>query len=62
MIIERAHDLLPTRQGVHGLDALDFRPLEGIQHSVLLLEHRVRRQHLTIAFIAGLTGCCCENE
>ena len=62
VIIERARDLLLTRQGVHGLDALDYRPVEGIQLAVLVHEHRVRRQHLTIAFIARLTGCCCENE
>lgn len=62
MIIERAHDLLLARQGVHGLDAMDYRPVEGIQLAVLVLELRVRRQHLTIAFIARLIGCCCENE
>lgn len=62
MTIERAHDLLLARQGVHRLDALDYRPVEGIKLTVLVLEHRVRRQHLTIAFIAWLTGCCWENE
>ena len=45
-IIERTHDLLLARQGVHGLDALDHRPVEGIQLAALVLEHRVRRQHL----------------
>lgn len=37
MIIERAHDLLLARQGVHGLDAMDYRPVEGIQLAVLVL-------------------------
>ena len=29
-IVERAHDLLLTRQGMHGLDAFDHRPVEGV--------------------------------
>lgn len=43
VIIERAHDLLLAHQGVHGLDAMDYRPVEGIQLAVLVFEHRVRR-------------------
>ena len=62
VIIERVYDLLLARQGVHRLDTPDYRPVEGIQLAAFVLEHRVRRQHLTIAFIARLTGCCCENE
>ena len=61
-IVERAHDLLLARQCVHRLDALNHCFIEGIQIAALVLEHRVRCQHLTIAFIARLTGCCCENE
>ena len=45
-IVERAHDLLLARQGVHCLDSIDHRPIEGIQLAALVLEHRVRRQHL----------------
>ena len=43
VIIERAYDLLLAHQGVHGLDAMDYRPVEGIQLAVLVFEHRVRR-------------------
>ena len=45
-IVERAHDLLLARQGVHGLDALDHRPVEGIQLAVFVLDHRMIGEHL----------------
>ena len=45
-IVERAHDLLLARQGMYRLDALDHRLIEGVEFPALVLEHRVRRQHL----------------
>ena len=46
MTIERAHDLLLARQGVHGLDAFDHRLIESIQIAALVLDHRMIGKHL----------------
>lgn len=45
-VVERAHDLLLARQGVHGLDVLDHRLIEGVELPALVLEHRMCGQHV----------------
>lgn len=45
-VVERAHDLLLARQGVHGLGVFDHRLIESIQIAALVLDHRMIGKHL----------------